>query len=61
MARGTEVPLQPVPGDPNGGYTRHMPDYAPRDEDHAWIARNLGDVPARPRSDWRNNTWSREL
>ena len=28
--------------------------------DRQWIARNLGDVPARHGSDWRNNTWSRE-
>ena len=28
--------------------------------DRQWIARNLGDVPARPGSDWRNNTWIRE-
>ena len=36
------------------------PDYSPNDADRQWIARNLGDVPARPGSDWRNNTWSRE-
>ena len=43
--RWKEVALQPVPGDRNGGYTRHMPDYAPRAEDYDWIARELGDVP----------------
>lgn len=45
--RWKEVALQPVPGYRNGGYTCHMPDYAPRAEDHDWIARELGDVEVR--------------